>query len=405
MKTNLNAEFSNIIVHQDSFNEEIGTATPRTIHTLAGECVGNKIYLYNMYNNCICKIDKTTGKIDVECGDTKKPYYEAYLYLKSVVYQHIICFISDKAENVLKFDTITGKKEWIYFKGNGIDFEPALYESMLYLLPVGYSEQLICIDLTDNSVKYLPTYYSVRLNRTLRVEPYIYGRPLRLDDWVYRGSNLEPCIQKFHLKTGAFEYIAVNNFNRPIRSLAFDGEHFWILSKTDGMIACWDEKRNKMLTSINLSLESQKEDMLYAACFYANGIVFILEQKGTCILELNVKEFLLESYDCGEIPGFRMVYQEKQAFAEYIRLGNDGAIYFFPFKCNGVVVKEKNGCVYFYKSETVKGLAIAVDQQMQSESTCTLNCFCKKIEMQNRNTVNETHVGTEILQDICKTSK
>ena len=290
------------------------------------------------------------------------------------------------------------------FKGNGIEFESVLYESMLYLLPIGYAERLICIDLTDNRVEYLPTHYSVQLNQTLRGEPYIYSIPLHFDEWVYRGSNLESRIQKFNLKSGVFEYVAVNNFNRPIRSIAFDGEYFWILSKTDGMIACWDEKRNKMLTSINLSLESQKEDMLYAACFYANGIVFILEQKGTCILELNVKEFLLESYDCGEIPGFRMVYQEKQAFAEGIRLGADGAIYFFPFKCNGVVVKEKNGCVYFYKSETIKCLEIAVDQQMQNESTCTLNCFCKKVKIQNRNIVNEVDIGTKILLDICKTS-
>ena len=404
MNKNLEAKYSKIIVHQDSFDKEMDKAGLRTFHTLAGECIGNSIYLYSVNNNSICKIDKITGNIEVEYGDCKKPYYEPYLYLQSVVYQHIICFISNKAENILKFDTITEKKEWIYFKGNGIEFESVLYESMLYLLPIGYAERLICIDLTDNRVEYLPTHYSVQLNQTLRGEPYIYSIPLHFDEWVYRGSNLESRIQKFNLKSGVFEYVAVNNFNRPIRSIAFDGEYFWILSKTDGMIACWDEKENKIITSIDLSLESGKKEMLYATCFYANGIIFILEEKGTCILELNVKEFLLKSYDCMEISGFRMIYQEKQAFAEGIRLGADGAIYFFPFKANGVVVKAKNGCVYFYKSETIKCLEIAVDQQMQNESTCTLNCFCKKVKIQNRNIVNEVDIGTKILLDICKTS-
>ena len=72
MKTELDAKFSNIIVLQDSFNEEICVPNPRTIQTLAGECVENKIYLYNMYNNCICKIDKTSGNISFIMDFSKK---------------------------------------------------------------------------------------------------------------------------------------------------------------------------------------------------------------------------------------------------------------------------------------------------------------------------------------------
>lgn len=403
MKKNLEAKFSNIIVYQDSFDDEMDKVDLRTIHTLTGEDIGNKIYLFSIDNNTICKIDKVSGNIEVEYGDDKRLCFEEYLYLKSVVYQHMICFISDKAENVLKYDTFTGKKEWIPFNGNGIDFEPALYESNLFLLPVGYSEQFICIDLINNSVKYLPTNYCAQLKDNLRAEQYIYGESLILDEWIYRGSYQEPYIQKFNIKTGVFDYVTVNNFNRSIRAISFDGEYFWILSKTDGMMICWDEKRDKIISSIDLSLVTGKKDMIYTTCFYKNGIVFIPEKKGTCILELHIKENLLVSYDCEEIPGFKMKREESQAFAEHIRLGDDGAIYFFPFNANGVLVKAKYGDVEFYKIETVKGLTIAVDQKIQNESTCTLNRFCKKLEIQNENTVNGIDIGTKIVLDICKT--
>lgn len=392
------------ILLQDYFVEEIAKAELRTIYALAGECIENKIYLYNIYNNSICKIDKTTGNIEVEYGDDKRPYYEAYLYFKSVIYKQTICFISDKEENVLKYDTITGKKEWIYFKGNGIELEPALCESMLFLMPVGYSEQLICINLIDNNVEYIPTNYSVQLNRTLQVEQYIYGKTLRLGDWIYRGSCLEACIQKFNIKTGVFEYIVVKHFKRPIRAISFDGEYFWILSQTDGMMICWDEKRNNIMTSIDLSHESGKKEMTYATCFYANGIVYIPEKNGTCILELDVKESLLVSYECKDIPGFKMNGQGNQAFGEHIRIGDDGAVYFFPLRANGVVVKTKAGCVHFYKSETVNGLGIAADQQIQNENTCTLNHFYKKLELENKRIIYESNVGLNIVRDICKTS-
>lgn len=403
MNKNLEAKYSKIIVHQDSFDEEMDKASLRTFHTLAGECIGNRIYLYSVDNNSICKIDKTTGNIEVEYGDYKKPYCEEYLYLKSVVYQHIICFISDKAESVLKFDTITGKKEWIYFRGNATDFEPFLDESMLILLPIGYSEQLIRINLINNSVTYLPTNYSAQLKRSLQTEQYIYGEPLRIDDWIYRGCYLESYIQKFNIKTGVFEYIAVNNFNRPIRALSFDGDYFWILSKTDGMLVCWNEKNNKIMNSIDLSLESLKKGMIYTTCFYTNGIIFIPEKKGTCILELHVKDNLLEIYDCKQIPGFETKHQESQPFAERIRVGNDGAIHFFPFDSNGTVIKTKIDDVHFYKSKTAKGLDIAADQQMHNESTCTLKSFCKKAETQNESIVNDGNFGAKILLDICQT--
>lgn len=403
MKKNLEAKFSNIIVHQDSFDVERDNANLRTVHTLAGECVGNKIYLFSIDNNSICKIDKATGMIEIEYGDEQKNCCEEYLYLKSVVYQHIICFISDKAENVLKFDTITEKKEWISYNGNGIDFEPVLSGSKLFLLPVGYSEQFICIDLINNSVKYLPTNYRVQIKQTLRAEQYIYGESLHIDDWIYRGSYLEPCIQKFNIKTGVFDYIAVNNFNRPITAISFDGKYFWILSKTDGMMICWDEKNDKIIISIDLSSATEKTDMIYTTCFYENGIVLIPEKNGTCILELHIKENLLVSYDCKEIPGFKIKRQKSQAFAEHIRLGNDGAIFYFPFHANGVLMKTKEGDVVFYKSETVKGLNIAGDQKLQNESTCTLNCFCEKLELQNEKTINGIDIGTKIVLDICKT--
>jgi len=176
------------------------------------------------------------------------------------------------------------------------------------------------------------------------------------------------------------------------------------ISQTDGMMICWDEKRNNIMTSIDLSHESGKKEMTYATCFYANGIVYIPEKNGTCILELDVKESLLVSYECKDIPGFKMNGQGNQAFGEHIRIGDDGAVYFFPLRANGVVVKTKAGCVHFYKSETVNGLGIAADQQIQNENTCTLNHFYKKLELENKRIIYESNVGLNIVRDICKTS-
>ena len=98
-----------------------------------------------------------------------------------------------------------------------------------------------------------------------------------------------------------------------------------------------------------------------------------------------------------------MKREESQAFAEHIRLGDDGTIYFFPFNANGVLVKTKHGDVEFYKSETVKGLNIAGDQKMQNESACTLNHFCEKLDLKNESTEYGIDIGTKIVLDICKT--
>ena len=95
--------------------------------------------------------------------------------------------------------------------------------------------------------------------------------------------------------------------------------------------------------------------------------------------------------------------QGSQAFGEHIRIGSDGAVYFFPFRANGVVAKTKTDDVHFYKSETAKGLGIAADQQIQNENTCTLNQFCEKLGLKKECIENKSNIGIKIVRNICKT--
>ena len=67
-------------------------------------------------------------------------------------------------------------------------------------------------------------------------------------------------------------------------------------------------------------------------------------------MELYVKENVLYIYDCKKISGFALKQDNMQMFADQIRVGNEGSLYFFPFFANGVVIKRKNGTVYFYNT-------------------------------------------------------
>lgn len=400
MKKDLKARFSNVIIYQDLFEKE-SNSDKRVFHALAGECIDNSIYLYGIDNNSICKIYTDKGNMEIWYGDNDKPYCEEYLYIKSISYDHIICFISEKAEKVLKFDTNTGKKEWIPFDGNALDFEPALYEGLLFLLPMGYSKKLICIDIENNSVKYFPTNYESQLSRKYQRERYLFGKAILVKDCIYRGSFLEPCIQKYNIVTGQFEYIEIKKFSHPIKSMSFDGEYFWILSKK-GTIIRWNEKDNIIIFRVDLAEETKKQEMQYTFCSYINGMVYILEKMGACILELDVKKEILLSYDCNQIPGFELKCNGGQAFAEQIRVDFEGAVYFFPFYANGVIVKAKNGSVYFYKTETARGLKIANEQPVHNESTSTLNYFCENVQKADENIMKQACTGAKILHNVLK---
>ena len=280
-----------------------------------------------------------TGHIEVEYGDYERPFCKEYLYTNSIVYKQIIYFIPNRSNDILKYDTITNEKVRISHKGNSIDYEPVIYANKLFLLPIGYSDELICININNNSVSYLPSNYSYQLNQRFIGEHFIFGKALQVGNYVYRGSYLE-------------------------------------LSNIDGLIVRWEEITNKIVYSLDLSAETQKEGMLYSSCVYRSGIVYIPEKKGTCLLELCVKENILYVYDCKKISGFALKRENMQMFADQIRVGNEGSLYFFPFFSNGVVIKRKDGTVYFYNTATAKGLKIANDHIIQNESSSTLNYFC-----------------------------
>ena len=183
-------EFLNIITYQDYSNQETDMIDKRVFHTLAGEYIKNKIYFFSIDNNSICKIDMETGHIEVEYGDFERPFCKEYLYTNSIVYKQIIYFIPNRSNDILKYDTITNEKLRISHKGNSIDYEPVIYANKLFLLPIGYSNELICININNNSVSYLPSNYNYQLNQKFIGEHFIFGKALQIGNYVYRGSYL-----------------------------------------------------------------------------------------------------------------------------------------------------------------------------------------------------------------------
>lgn len=400
MMKNLEAKFSSIILHQESL-EKSRNCIYRPFNALAGECIDNNIYLFGINSNSICTISKTTGNISIQLGDESMPYSEEGLYIKSIAYKKNIYFISDKMNRILKLDTITNKKKVISFKDIAMDYELASYGTKLFLLPIGYSEQLVCYDFECGEINYFPTNYRSELNQNVWGEAYIFGGTAVVGEYCYRGSYLGLGIQRFNMKTGKFEYIKIDGFNHPIRNIVFDGEYFWILSCRNGQIIRWDQNRNKVLLSIDLAKESGKPSMVYTSCAYNNGTLYIPEKQGSCILELKLKENMLLSYDYTQIPMFKAKYENGQVFSEFIKIGPAGEMYFFPYRSNGIAIKSENGILHFYLTETEKVLEFSNEQQ-QNENICTLEQFTNIVSQKNKSLIEKKNCGIKIIEEVHK---
>ena len=400
MVKNLEAKFSNIILHQEA-SEINRKGIYRPFNTLTGECIDNNIYLFGLNNNSICTINKTTGNISVQLGDESMPYSKEGLYIKSIAYKKNVFFISDKINRILKLDTVTNKKTVISFRDVAMDYEPVLYKTKLFLLPIGYSDQLVCCNLENGDISYLSTNYRSELNQAVWGEAYIFGKTVAVGGCCYRGSYLGADIQKFHMESGRFEYMKINGFDQPIRNIVFDGEFFWILSSRNGQIIRWDQNRNEVLLSIDLAKETGKPSMIYTSCAYCGETLYIPEKQGSCILELRLKENMLVSYDYAQIPEFKSKRQNGQAFSEFIKIDPFGEVCFFPYQSNGVAIKSKDGILHFYPTETAKILEFSNEQQ-QNESICTLEHFCSIVSQKSRNQITKKNFGTRIIEEVRK---
>lgn len=400
MRKNLNAKFSSVSVYQMQASKKAKHAK-RAFHSLTGECIEHFIYLFGIECNCICSIDMRTGNIDIQIGDDYEPVYKENLYIKSISYKKNIYFISDRGNAILKFNPITNKKQYLYFEDIAMDYIPVLNNANLILLPVGYSEKLVQIDLENSRISYLPVNYRSNLIANILGEPYIFGSAIVVNQCCYRGSYVGPYIQKFHMDSGNFEYIKVKDFNHTIKNITFDGSCFWILSYDDGTLVCWDEITNKIVSMLDLAKETKKPQMTYAECRYHDGIIYILEEKGSCIIEIDIKEKTLCCFDCMQISNFELKGQSRQAFSEFIKIDESGTIYFLPYQSNGVISKSKAGNIQFYLTENSKVLEFAGEQQ-QNENICTLCDFSEIIQRTNPKKTGQADSGQLILNRIAE---
>lgn len=398
MKKNLKAKFLDTTVYE-IHNSDKRKNYKRAFHSLTGECIDNFIYLFGMDCNCICSIDKTSGKIDIQYGDDSEPIYKEFLYIASVSYKKNIYFIADRTNTILKFNPSTNQKKYLFFDDVVFDYITVLNGANLFLLPVGYTEKFVRIDLENSKISYPPVNYKSDLITSILREPYIFGTAVVVNQCCYRGSYVGPYLQKFYMDSGKFEYIKVNGFDHPIQNITFDGKYFWILSRNDGTLISWDEKTNNIVLLLDIAKETNKPQMTYVRCEYYNGILYILEERGSCIIEIDIKKDTFFCFDCTQIAGFELRRQNGQAFSEFIKTDGSGTIYFFPFQSNGIVSKDKTGNIYFYITENDKILNFAEGQQ-QNENINTLFHFSETIQKTYKKAEKNINCGQSILNNI-----
>lgn len=397
MKKNLNAKFLGAEVYQ--MPNIKNKHTKRAFHSLTGECIDNFIYLFGIDCNCICAVDILTGNIGIQCGDDSRPFYREFLYIKSISYKKNIYFISDRINTILKFDPVTNKKQYLCFEDVAMDYIPVLNESSLFLLPVGYSEKIVHINLENSRISYHPANYKSNLIASILGEPYIFGTAVVVNQCCYRGSYVAPYIQKFYMDSGNFEYIKIKGFDQPIKNLTFDGQYFWLLSKNNGILVCWDEITNNIIFLIDLAKETKKPQMTYAQCVYYNEILYIWEEQGSCIIEIDIKRNTFCSFDCRQISDFKLTRENGQAFSEFIKIDEFGTLYFLPYQSNGIISKDKTGNIHFYITESNEILEF-VEEQQQNENICTLCHFNEIVKRNNQTRDNQTKTGQLILNNI-----
>ncbi len=399
MDKDLGAKFSDITVYEDTSRGETEHAR-RVFHTLAGECIGDTLYMFGTDSNSICKVDMGTGNIDIQYGNQEVACCTQYLYKESIVYGTDIYFISDKTDVVLKYNVITGQRKYICNVHENKLYTSCIYKGNLYLLPIEYSEKYICIHLKDESVHYFATKYKERFGPRISMAPYLFGNGVLIGDCIYRGSYIEPCIEIFHISSGQLEYVSLNDFHRPIRRIAYDGVYIWLLSQSDGTIARWDPVNRRVVFKVDLAGLMGTPDIMYGSFAHVEGNIYVIPTSGTYIIMISTNGNSLCCYDCGQIPGFSMREPRGQAFSDHIRADKQGTVYFFPFKANGVVAREKGGAVRFYKTETTKTIGLAAEQKEQNETTCTLEQLCRRVQSSKKDENRSPLSGKKIWENI-----
>lgn len=366
------------------------------------EKIGSKIYMFSWEYNCIFTYDMDTKTLSFNKGNDKIEGYTKWTCTKSITYNNFIYFIPARGDDIIKFNTLTGEKKYIQLDKEGSWHDPVIYKQQLYLFPIFYRSKIPYINLLDDKIYYVDSSYEKQLgNWNGRKNTFLFIGGIVIKDCIWRSSRtMGPYMQKYNATQQVFEYIRIEGLGETIVNAAvYDGNYFWIIAQQK--LIKWDSQNNKILDEILIETTNANEQAIYFSnLYYRYGKVWLIPNRGTEIIEVDIATHKKKIIDCGDIDGFDKNLDDKQAFSyEYIAEEDD--LYLLPYESNGIVrIDTNSGKITFintqYNVESI--MSIVGNEKICNENMYDLETFLlvsQKYEGKDESPIS-TFVGEKI---------
>lgn len=358
----------------------------RQIRSCSAEIVDRKIYMYSWEYNVIGTCSLETGEVMLERGSKYNDLYVAGMYPQSIKCGQYIYFIPQYGDMILKYDTQTLTKSYIKGCIEENYFKPIQYEEKIYLMPLYCTDEFPCLDTKTDEVFYIKTHYKEQIGNLDGIGkiPLFVGAVIA-EGCIWRAFQAGPYIQKFHIEERVFEYIELDEIDVRLRTLAYDGECFWIIMQSGTQIIKWNPHTG-LVTTVNP--KGNNMERVYSDIFYFNQYIWVLPYTGCMLTKIHVDTLEKTMIDCCECKGFCTDAEDCEIFIEgnYRILGQD--IYFFPYKSNGIVRvnADSNKLSYISTKYNFRKVSQSLGiSQVYHESICRLDDFITNTNMERVN--------------------
>lgn len=337
--------------------------------------IGDKMIVSSLTFNGMLQVNKCDGKAKyLKCFESE-PLFQKGLHHK--VYQHgtKYIFAPDNARGIHVYD-IEQKKMRFYELCDKNDkrfrcIDSFINEDKLWLFFAYWEKTIVIFDLNNFSIRYLDVVAEKLPQEFKEREGALFWSQLeKKGDFVYGVFWGTPYFMKLNTSTEEVQIEKLDDIDRQLCTVAYDGEAFWFTQLHSVKILKWEELKKKVTEYAPIGA-IQEAPLVYNNIISVKEKILVVPNEADEIMYFNSKEGVFQTF-CKLPEGFAKMSDERRRWRRFYSYEIlDDIVRLYPANANMMVDVD-------VVNRITTGLSVVLD--VENDEEYFKQIICSKVE-------------------------
>ena len=341
-----------------------------------GACnIGDKMIVSSLTFNGMLQVNKCDGKANyLKCFENE-PLFQKGLHHKVYQYGTKYIFAPDNARGIHVYDTEQKKMRFYeLYDENDKRFrciDSFINKDKMWLFFAYWEKPIVIFDLNNFSIRYLDVVTEKLPQEFKEREGALFWSQLeKKGDFVYGVFWGTPYFMKLNTSTEEVQIEQLDDIDRKLCTVAYDGEAFWFTQLHSVKILKWDELKKKVTEYAPIG-GIEEAPLVYNNIIFVKEKILVVPNEADEIMYFNSKEGVFQTF-CKLPEGFDKMSDERRRWRRFYSYEIlDDIVRLYPANANMMVDVD-------VVNRITTGLSVVLD--VKNDEEYFKQIICSKVE-------------------------